>query len=288
MGLPTENESYVTYFLTFKFIWAPIINIFSFVLDWFHEAYMSDAEQMSKSFKKQKFQNDEFGNTELTSFLAGSVYNGNYDADQQKISTIIKELVALAESDVNARELLITPNNPSTAERALDPKVGFPLNTPLMLMVKAGDIECVNLLLPFYSREDLMTSTLGGNSVFHIASITGQREILVALIHRAQELNMSDVLIENKNKRDNSPKQLLDALFSKDNCWKNFLDFCDHYLGAEEINKAACRRYDYDAKVYNYKNLFGKPQYMQLFKTITDTISNTSSPHETSPSTLRI
>lgn len=242
---------------------------------------MSDAEQMTKSFKKQKFQNDEFGNTELTSFLAKSVYEGNYAADQQKISTRIKELVSLAASDVNARELLITPNNPRTAERELNPKVGFPLNTPLMLMVKAGDIECVKLLLPFYSRENLLTSTLRENSVFHIAAITGQREILVALINRAQELNMGDVLNENENICHHTPKQMLDALFLKDNSWKNFLDFCDDYLGGEEINKAACKRYGYDAKVFNYRNLFGKPQYMQLCGTTTETIAK-------DPTTLRI
>ena len=248
---------------------------------------MSDAEQMTKSFKKQKFQNHGFGNTELTSFLAESVFSGNYAADQQKISTRIKELVALAASDVNARELLITPNNPHQSSRDMDPKQGVPLNTPLMLMVKAGDLECVKRLLPFYSRENLLTSTLRGNTVFHIAAITGQREILVALENQAQRLDMRDVLRTHRNNSDYTPYDMLQALFLRENSFKNFFDFSRVYLGGEEINKAACARGR--ENVCLYKQIFSSEPYRALFfNPQPGAIANTSSTHETAPSTLRI
>jgi len=82
-----------------------------------------------------------------------------------------------------------------------------------MLMVKAGNVECVKLLLPFYSAYKLMRPNLRRNSVFHIAAITGQAEILEALIQCAEVLNIRNVLIENTNNAHYAPGQMLKALF---------------------------------------------------------------------------
>ncbi len=268
MGLPTENEPYVTYFLTFKFIWAPIINLSSLIFNWVFESFTNNdnpisiiplytnpelatvavqtiisAEEMVASYKKQKYLEDGYGNTELTSFIAGPVFS-NYDINREAILEKIQTLSVLAKTDEHARQLLITPNCPGLISRENSQETGFPLNTPLMLMIKAGDVECVQLLLPFYLKDDLMTPTLRGNSVFHIAAITGQGEILDALEKHAETLNIQNVLIETKNHSHHTPEQILKALFMRDNCFKNFLVLCDKYLGGDEINKAACRRYE--------------------------------------------
>lgn len=263
--LPSENESYLTYFLSLKFIWAPLKNLFSLVANRIFELFNANnnhvpiipldenpafapvaqqtnmtAAQMIDSYKTQEFLNDVFENTVFTSFLAYKIFSEGYEANKPAILEKIKALIELAKTDAKVRQLLTTPNNPSQENRERHSCSGMPLNTPLMLMVKAGNVECVKLLLPFYSADELMTPTLRGNSVFHIAALTGQAEILEALIQRAQVLNIRNVLIENTNNARHTPEQMLQALFLKANSFKNLGHLCDIYFGGEEIQKAPC------------------------------------------------
>ena len=93
-GLPSENESYLTYFLSLKFIWAPLKNLFSLVANRIFELFNANnnhvriiplyenpafapveqqtimsAAEMIDSYKTQEFLNDECRNTVLTSHL---------------------------------------------------------------------------------------------------------------------------------------------------------------------------------------------------------------------------
>ena len=133
-----------------------------------------------------------------------------------------------------------------------------------MLMVKAGNVECVKLLLPFYSADELMSPTLRGNSVFHIAALTGQAEILEALIQRAEVLNIRNVLIENTNNARYTPEQMLKALFLRENSFKSLGSLCDIYFGGEEIEKAPCGRDNHNRFAHLIKNRlfdFDKAKY---------------------------
>lgn len=197
---------------------------------------------MLKEFETNPNSNDPIGNTPLTDFLGQRVFNTLSDytsLHQQEIKAVLTQLCALAKTSKSALSLLTSPNNPNLEINADLIQNGLPLNTPLMLMVKAGDLEAVKLLLPFYSAADLMITTPRGNSVFHIASITGQEEVLVALKNRAQELNIWNVYKEHKNREGHTAFQMLTALYSTRQFFNNLLDFSAFFLGGEEINKAA-------------------------------------------------
>lgn len=281
-ALPENNQSYLPYILSFKFIWAPIVFIVLTIKNWlfgffgtsdkrnthtvspeehtititgtplYKDSNMTpslsspkeivEPVQMLEQFETNPFSNDQIGNTPLTSFLAARVFNSlnNYkELYQQEIKAVLTQLCELAKTSKTAQKLLSTPNDPNIEVNANLIKSGMPVNTPLMLLVKAGDIEAVKLVLPFYSAEELMRTTPRGNSVFHIASITGQEEILVALKNRAQELNIWNAYREHRNNAGYTAYQMLTELYSTKNFFQNLLDFSDSFLGGEEINKVA-------------------------------------------------
>lgn len=201
-----------------------------------------DPDAILAEYETNSYSKDALGNTPLTGFLAIRTFNSLEDyrnLHQRTIKSVLTRLSELAKTSKSAQQLLITPNNPDIEENANTIRNGLPLNTPLMLLVKAGDYEAVKLVLPFYSAEDLMRTTPRGNSVFHIASITGQNEILIALKRRAEELNIWNVYKEHKNSKGYTAYQMLSELFSTKNLFQNIIDFSNQFLGGEEINKAA-------------------------------------------------
>ncbi|RUR16587.1 ankyrin repeat domain-containing protein [Legionella sp. km535] len=280
--LPRNNESYVPYVLSLKFIWAPVTyalfsfinNVRSLFVDVVHtdddldhdnpSTLISNApvlykhtqlirglsstterdvlHYMVRSFKSNSYSKDDLGNTPLTAFLAQHVFTKQkeyLEVGHKEVMSVLSKLAELAQRSDSAKRLLLTPNQPYREITAEAATLGVPVNTPLMLLVKAGDIEGVNLLLPFYSAADLMKSTPRGNSVFHIASITGQEEMLNLLKGRATELGIWNQYQENKNNAGYTAFDLLGALITTKDFFKNLLDFSDAYLGGEEINKVA-------------------------------------------------
>ena len=201
-----------------------------------------DPEELIKKLLGNPILDDNgLGNTPLTLYLAGRVFDQSKDeyekVSPKEILPVLAQLVDLAKTYKPAQKLVTAANSPTGSLSVHSMQSGIPSNTPLMLMVKAGDIEAVKLLLPFYNAEELMSTTPRGNSVFHIASIAGQGEILSALQKRANELGIWAVYKTHKNNSGYTAFQMLEALFTKKNSFKNLLDFSDPLLGGEEINK---------------------------------------------------
>jgi hypothetical protein len=265
-SLPAENESYLRYVATLKFLWAPVVFFFSSIWSLFTtkkeeqppgtnlyhrdelqhtDPSLIDKEEhelMVQQFAQDPFTKDEMANTPLTFFLAMRVFNSSSDymeLHHQEVITLLAKLGDLAKTSKAARDLLITANNQNVALNPSLIKNGMPSNTPLMLLVKAGDSEAIRLILPFYSAEELMRPTPRGNSVFHIAAITGQHQVLSLLKNRAEELNIWQRLKSQQNKAGYTAYDMLEALFSRQAGFKNILDFSDPLLGGEEINKVA-------------------------------------------------
>lgn len=189
-------------------------------------------EEMVEAFKKNPFKEDDyFANTPLTEYLATRIFvsDDQYDALRQKeILDVITKLCKLAETDKSARALLTTANN----------KNDMVLNTPLMLLVKAGHLEAVKLLAPFYTKDELMQTTPRGNSVFHIAAITGQGAILEVIKKRACELNIWNECKTSKNKASHTAINMLNTLCTRKSAlFANILDFSDPFLGGESLIK---------------------------------------------------
>ena len=203
---------------------------------------MGHLNHMVQAFETNPYSNDEMGNTPLTDFLAEQVFTNEQEylrAGHGEIMSVLSKLCQLAQTSESAKYLLTTPNNPRgeiTPELAA---MGMPVNSPLMLLVKAGDIDAVKMVLPYYSAEELMQPTPRGNSVFHIASITGQEELLNELKGRAVELGIWNEFRQFKNKAGYTSFDLLKALSTSKESFRNLLDFSDVYLGGDEINKVA-------------------------------------------------
>ncbi|MBL7481227.1 hypothetical protein [Legionella bononiensis] len=280
--LPRNNESYLTYVLSLKFLWAPVTyTLFSFIdglrsifvddehneddLDNMDASYFignapslykhnelsygvscskgrGQADHMVQAFESNPYSNDEMGNTPLTGFLAERVFTKAQEyhrVGHKEIMSVLSKLCQLAQTSQSAQYLLTTPNHPRGEITSEIAARGMPVNSPLMLLVKAGDIEAVKMVLPYYSAEELMQPTPRGNSVFHIASITGQEELLNELKNRADELGIWNVFSELKNKAGYTAFDMLKALGTSKEYFRNLLDFSDAYLGGEEINKVA-------------------------------------------------
>jgi Ankyrin repeats (3 copies) len=186
---------------------------------------------------------DNFGNTPLTKFIAERVYGINEaqynDGPRDEIIIFIRDLCELAKSDIRAQYLLTKANQTTEFSLGLT-SAGYPINTPLMLLVKTGDLEAVNMLLPFYESENLMKTSPRGNNPLHIASITGQIDMIKALEKRALELGILEALQEQKSIVGKTAPELLEALYQvpRSSLFDYFLDFANPQLGGEEINKA--------------------------------------------------
>ncbi|WP_019217551.1 ankyrin repeat domain-containing protein [Legionella tunisiensis] len=205
---------------------------------------VEECELMVEQFQQEPYSQDEMANTPLTAFLAARVFNSMskyLESYQQDVLDLLRKLCELAKTSKTAQELLTTANNQNMELSPEMIEMGMPSNTPLMLLIKAGDSEAVKLLLPFYSAEDLMKATPRGNSLLHIAAITGQADVLMLLKNRALELGVWSQLKEYENKKGCTAFDILDGfrLLSRQCLFKDLLDYADDFLGGEEINKAA-------------------------------------------------
>ncbi len=186
---------------------------------------------------------DEMGNTALTDYLQSFTFDSeeHYQANRQALWAKLNKLAALAEDNPSIARLLQTPNQPAQEALQQYAQVGMPSNTPLMLMVKLGDKRAVDILLPYYDAASILHQTPRGNTLLHIAIITGQADVALAIIERAKSLGVLSVLLALENAAGKSPADILEALVyvgGKASLFRSLLDFTDTQLGGEEINKA--------------------------------------------------
>ncbi len=179
-------------------------------------------------------------NTGLTELLAHYTFTTvslKFDDLHDLLKALVEE--ALTHHNPHAKLALTRPNNPQTKVKDLN-GTGFPQNTPLALLVKAGDLEGSQLILPVYEKEDLLFTTPRGNTVLHLAIITGQMKLAAAIINRAKELNILQEILEMKNNASKTANDMLTLflLLPKNHLFKDFLDVVNPYLGGDEINKA--------------------------------------------------
>ena len=112
-------------------------------------------------------------------------------------------------------------------------------DTPLMLLVKMGGEkapEAVRKILSYY-EEELFSRTPNGNTPLHIAVVTGQFEVAMALMERARELNALDDFLACQNKAGNTADGIMGTMCG-DELNRDSLDFCGQVLGGEEVSTA--------------------------------------------------
>lgn len=202
-------------------------------------------------------QNHGFYNTGLTELLAvhyafdAKVQDDREDIEVFKeLNVFLQELVdqATVHGNEEGMQVLTYPN----ASSQPNPIVR---NTPLCLMVKAGNLEGVEILLPLYKLEDLLQTTPRGNTVLHLAFFTGQLAIAQAIMKRAEELGCLESLVTMRNIKDNAPGTLFKtvASFDSKNSFKDYLDIANDLLGGEEINKARCSKGKFSQQMFLHR-----------------------------------
>lgn len=187
--------------------------------------------------------NDLIKNTTMTDILVNYTFAEN-DLPTDELNAFLGKLVVKAVVDGNrsAQLALTRPNNFN--QSAEDPSLqnviatGFPQNTPLALLVKAGNLEGSQIILPAYTAENLLFADLTGNTALHLATMTGQMKVAHAIMARAEELGLLEDLLAIENRGGKSADEMLSAIFKKENTFKDFLGIANGYFGAEEINKA--------------------------------------------------
>lgn len=206
--------------------------------------------------------NEQLKNTGLGEIIQSYAFNIeshtiNKAGDSMEINQLhqlLHELVSKV-NDQNqiARNALVFSNNPG---EIIEDIAGFPQNTPLSLLVKMGNLEGAQIILPVYNREDLLFTTPRGNSVLHIAVMTGQSPLAFAIMNRANELGVLEELVNLKNHAGIDVNQMLMSLFNPINSFKNFLDMSDPLFGGEEVNKARIYMKYEHGKTFQFKQLF--------------------------------
>jgi hypothetical protein len=139
-----------------------------------------------------------------------------------------------------AYSALTRPNNPTKSSKDLkfDPSVGYPQNTPLCLLVKGNNLEGSQSILPVYEAKDILFTTPRGNSVLHLAVMTGQMRLAFAIMDRAKELGVLDELLNLQNIAGKTADEAIPLLTRRDLAFRDFLDVSTPFFGGEEINKA--------------------------------------------------
>lgn len=185
-------------------------------------------------------------NTGMTNLLQNYTFSTDL-LPYEELNQFLEKLAikAISESNKTAQLALTRPNNHEQLSLTLSLiNAGFPQNTPLILLVKAGNLDGVKIILEAYQREDLLFSTPRGNTALHLAILTGQINIALAIANRARELDCFDSLMEIKNKVDQTPEMMYDSLIKelisndKRFLFRPFLDYAEPLLGGEEVNKA--------------------------------------------------
>lgn len=159
----------------------------------------------------------------------------------ENLNDLLQKLAfeALTLKNDHARASLTRPNNPN--QSTFDEKYikdGFPQNTPLCLLVKAGNLEGSQAILPVYEKKDLLFTTPRGNSALHLAVITGQILLAKAILDRANELGIAEELVGLKNGAGKTVNDMFPLFIDKKLTYNNFLETVNPFLGAE-INKTS-------------------------------------------------
>jgi hypothetical protein len=184
-------------------------------------------------------QEKEIHNTGMTELLVHYAFATEMIAFAD-LNDLLESLAeeALIYHNPHARLALTQPNNP---EELITDKLatsGFPKNTPLALLVKAGNLQGSQLILPVYDEDELLFANPRGNTALHLAILTGQFKLAAAIIKRAKELNCLDELLARKNRVGKTAEDMYVALIESKNPFKNYLDVADENFGGEEVNKA--------------------------------------------------
>lgn len=181
-------------------------------------------------------------NTGLTWILAGNAFMNISTPIPENLNILLDQLVAAALN--NHQEALVAltlPNNPGEVIVDKDWSLsGMPQNTPLCLLVKMGNLIGVKKVLQVYDERSLLAVTPRGNTPLHLAIITGQWDMAVAIMKRADQLNVLDRLLALKNVAGKTADDMFQLLTTRDSKinFKVFLDVVDPFLGGEEVNKA--------------------------------------------------
>lgn len=160
----------------------------------------------------------------------------------KELNNLLQRLVDKANSpdplcSALAYRALTRPNHYDLNAKKFTGKGSFPQNTPLCLLVKGGNLEGCQIILPVYQKEDLLFTTPRNNSVLHIAIATGQMQLAMAIMRRAEALGILNKLLEIKNDKQMTADDLL-ALFQGNSlCLKNFSETIENYLG-QELDKS--------------------------------------------------
>lgn len=195
---------------------------------------------------------DGIVNTCLTFLLQKYVFGEieNFNEDKATLNKLLALVVKTALEDPgceDALDALRLPNNPDSESEFsvadLDDDRGFPQNTPLCLLVKMGNLEGIETILPACDAKALLFSTPRNNSALHLAIATGQLRAAKAIMKRAQDLGVLDQLLIIKNSYGKTGSDIFDHIMSVSlsqlNLFKPCLDIINPLIG-EELNKAIC------------------------------------------------
>lgn len=180
-------------------------------------------ESVPELFIHPQKKDDGLGNTPLTAALAGFAFNATLVLDRDKYLSAPDRQAAmrLIQQAIqhDDRALLTTPNKPGSLSNNKKGSEGIPTNTPLQLAVKAGDVKIVKMLLPHYTKENLLHTSLLGNNALHVAMVNHQWGIAELILQRAATLdrespgsNVLDSLLRSTNSMGWTPIQLFQIL----------------------------------------------------------------------------
>lgn len=193
-----------------------------------------------------------FYNTGMTHALVGWAFGSSTEDVLEFLQGLIDQF-----KEDQLRKIFRTPNNPEKID--LIRGSGNPHNTPLMLLVKMGGEkapEAVQKILPYYDRDALFLTTPNMNSALHIAVVTGQFDVAMALMKHAQELGVLEEFLDMRNYAGKTAEEIFQGLGGHENAFAPYLSFCDLVLGGEEINKAQAARGGGAAKILTIRNPF--------------------------------
>lgn len=192
---------------------------------------LEQATPVSKIFKKY-FENENLiyqmtdcdKNTKLAEILSQvALDNESYRQQKSDLNKFLKMVVYHAcEGNKDAERALRNPNVSQT---------------PLCFLAKMGNGEGARCILPLYEAEDLFSQTLWGNTVLHLAVASGQKELAVAIMQRADELEALDQLLSIKNKIDFTADEVFQKLMHA-KCKKALLKDVGDFFDDEEMAQA--------------------------------------------------
>lgn len=182
----------------------------------------------------------QISNTKLGEILVSQAFSiDTYIADKASLNKLLTVLAKrAAEGNEDAYRALTYPNDLGNEITEKQIGSGFPRNTPLALLVKAGNLEGVKIILEAYKSEDLLATTYARNTVFHLAVGSGQMEIAKAILARARDLGREQEMLGARNRMDYTAKDLYQIITRPGRQFGILANESTTYFGGEEIAKA--------------------------------------------------